>query len=34
MVLEIISIKPEISIYKHITNSFFPDTVSRYTKIT
>ena len=34
MVLEIIKIKREISIYKHIINTFFPDTVSTYTRIT
>ena len=34
MVLEIIKIKQEISIYKHIIDTLFADTVSTYTRIT
>ena len=34
MVLEIIKIKQEISIYKHIIDIFFTDTVSTHTRIT
>ena len=34
MVLEIIKIKQEISIYKHIIDTLFTDILSTYTKIT